>query len=99
MTNTAGTTYYYPPECCQDQPYNTYAADVPLSLIFYLQIWALGVTLFAMVVGRFPLFNPDPVDFLDDLENKDILIPTDLSSSLQYPLQSNSKIPSLTQTY
>ena len=28
MSNTAGTTYYYPPECCLDQPYNTYAADV-----------------------------------------------------------------------
>ena len=28
MSNTAGTTYFYPPECCEDQPYNTYAADV-----------------------------------------------------------------------
>ena len=28
MSNTAGTTYFYPPECCADQPYNTYAADV-----------------------------------------------------------------------
>ena len=30
MSNTAGTTYFYPPECCEDQPYNTYAADVSL---------------------------------------------------------------------
>ncbi|OAO12683.1 protein kinase [Blastocystis sp. ATCC 50177/Nand II] len=75
MTNTAGTTYFYPPECCLDQPYNTYAADV----------WALGVTLFAMVAGRLPLFNPDPIDFMDDLLEKDIEIPTDLSPALQYP--------------
>ncbi|KAK8824671.1 hypothetical protein WA577_007067, partial [Blastocystis sp. JDR] len=73
MTNTAGTTYFYPPECCLDQPYNTYAADV----------WALGVTLFAMVAGRLPLFNPDPIDFMDDLLEKDIEIPTDLSPALQ----------------
>ena len=31
MTNTAGTTYFYPPECCNDEPYNTYAADVVAS--------------------------------------------------------------------
>lgn len=38
-----------------------------------------------MVVGRFPLFNPDPFDFLDDLERKEIEIPTNLSLPLQYP--------------
>ncbi len=48
-------------------------------------MWALGVTLFAMVVGRFPLFNPDPIDFMDDLVEKEIEIPTDLSPALQYP--------------
>ena len=42
-------------------------------------MWALGVTLFAMVVGRFPLFNPDPIDFMDDVGEKEIEIPTDLS--------------------
>ena len=46
-------------------------------------MWALGVTLFAMVVGRFPLFNPDPIDFMDDLVEKEIEIPTDLSPALQ----------------
>ncbi|KAK8794026.1 hypothetical protein WA171_003153 [Blastocystis sp. BT1] len=73
MTNTAGTTYFYPPECCNDEPYNTFAAD----------IWALGVTLFAMVVGRLPLFNPDYIAFMDDLTEKEIVIPTNLSPELQ----------------
>ena len=45
----------------------------------------MGATLFIMVVGRFPLFNPDPFDFLDDLERKEIEIPTNLSLPLQYP--------------
>ncbi|KAK8815858.1 hypothetical protein WA538_004981, partial [Blastocystis sp. DL] len=73
MRNTAGTVYFYPPECCSDEPYNTYAAD----------IWALGVTLFAMVVGRLPLFNPDCIAFMDDLMDKEIEIPTNLSADLQ----------------
>lgn len=38
-----------------------------------------------MVAGRLPLFNPDPIDFMDDLLEKDIEIPTDLSPALQYP--------------
>ena len=38
-----------------------------------------------MVVGRLPLYNPDPIDFMDDLVEKEIEIPTDLSPALQYP--------------
>lgn len=40
MTNTAGTTYFYPPECCLDQPYNTYAADVLASLASHVGLGA-----------------------------------------------------------
>ena len=39
-----------------------------------------------MVVGRLPLYNPDPIDFMDDLVEKEVEIPADLSSALQYPL-------------
>ena len=39
-----------------------------------------------MVVGRLPLYNPDPIDFMDDLVEKEVEIPADLSPALQYPL-------------
>ena len=39
-----------------------------------------------MVVGRLPLFNPDYIAFMDDLTEKEIVIPTNLSPELQYPL-------------
>ena len=38
-----------------------------------------------MVVGRLPLYNPDPIDFMDDLVEKEVEIPADLSPALQYP--------------
>ena len=48
MTNTAGTTYFYPPECCQEQPYNAYAADVLIllsSLLYSFGLWELHYSL------------------------------------------------------
>ena len=38
-----------------------------------------------MVVGRLPLYNPDWIAFMDDLVEKEIVIPTNLSPDLQYP--------------
>ena len=53
----------------------------------------MGVTLFAMVVGRLPLFNPDYIAFMDDLVEKEIVIPTNLSPDLQYPFVCCDTIP------
>ena len=86
LRNTAGTIYFYAPECTTDEPYNTYAVDVNLSLHSHMQIWAVGVTLYIMVVGKLPLFNPDLVSFFDDLEKKEIEYPASISPELTYPL-------------
>lgn len=46
----------------------------------------MGVTLYIMVVGRLPLYNPDIVAFFDDLVEKEIEYPASLSAPLVYPL-------------
>ena len=84
---TAGTIYFYAPECTTDEPYNTYAVDVGVSFASHAQIWAVGVTLYIMVVGKLPLFNPDLVSFFDDLVAKEIEYPASLSPELTYPLR------------
>ena len=87
LRNTAGTIYFYAPECTTDEPYNTYAVDVGVSFASHAQIWAVGVTLYIMVVGKLPLFNPDLVSFFDDLVAKEIEYPASLSPELIYPLR------------
>ena len=80
LDNTAGSMYFYPPESTTERAYNTYAAD----------IWAVGVTLYIMVVGRLPIYNPDIVAFFDDLMEKEIEYPSTLSPLLVYPCITDS---------
>lgn len=46
----------------------------------------MGVTLYVMVVGQLPIYNPDLMGFFDDLESKEIEYPNFLSPSLIYPI-------------
>ena len=45
----------------------------------------MGVTLYIMVVGRLPIYNPDLMMFFDDLMEKEIEYPASLSAPLVYP--------------
>ena len=47
----------------------------------------MGVTLYIMVVGKLPIYNPDIVMFFDDLMEKEIEYPASLSAPLVYPCQ------------
>ena len=43
------------------------------------------MTLYIMVVGKLPIYNPDIVMFFDDLMEKEIEYPASLSAPLVYP--------------
>lgn len=45
----------------------------------------MGVTLYIMVVGKLPIYNPDLIFFFDDLMDKEIPFPATLSPELVYP--------------
>lgn len=45
------------------------------------------MTLYIMVVGKLPIYNPDIVMFFDDLMEKEIEYPASLSAPLVYPCQ------------
>jgi [calcium/calmodulin-dependent protein kinase] kinase len=44
LTNTAGTFQFLAPECCTGEPFDPFLAD----------IWAIGITLYAMFYGKLP---------------------------------------------
>lgn len=63
ITSTAGTTEYAAPEILRGRPYKGYPAD----------IYALGVCLFALVVGRLPARRENCYDIIEDTDLADLL--------------------------
>ncbi|OQS00425.1 kinase [Thraustotheca clavata] len=65
LTNSAGTYAYMPPESLSSEPYSAFVAD----------IWALGVTLYAMLFGTLPYFSTDVTELFDMIQNNPIVLP------------------------
>ncbi|RHY63507.1 hypothetical protein DYB30_008092 [Aphanomyces astaci] len=72
VTNSAGTYAYMPPESLA--PYSAFVAD----------IWALGVTLYALLFGKLPYFAPDVTDLFDMIQSPQ---PVDVPESASVDLR------------
>ncbi|KDO35778.1 CAMKK protein kinase [Saprolegnia parasitica CBS 223.65] len=85
LTNSAGTYAYMAPESMASEPYSAFVAD----------IWALGITLYAMLFGTLPYFSTEVTELFDMIQNNPIALPTavqahpELSSLLLGLLEKN----------
>ena len=57
LRSTEGTYAFFSPEVCAGDWFDAYAVD----------IWALGVTMFVAVFGRFPFCATDSAEFFDKI--------------------------------
>lgn len=67
VSSTAGTYAFMAPETLKGGAYDAYAADV----------WALGITLHALALGRIPFYNPDVVALFEQIETNPIVLESD----------------------
>lgn len=72
VSSTAGTYAFMAPETLKGGEFSAYAADV----------WALGITLYAMALGRIPYYHPDVVELFDRIENDPIGLDNNNSSEI-----------------
>ncbi|RHY27582.1 hypothetical protein DYB32_006682 [Aphanomyces invadans] len=70
VTNSAGTYAYMPPESLA--PYSAFVAD----------IWALGVTLYALLFGKLPYFSSDVTELFDMIQTVPVVVPEAASPEL-----------------
>lgn len=66
VSSTAGTYAFMAPETLKGGAYDAYAADV----------WALGITLHALALGRIPFYDPDVVALFEQIESNPIILET-----------------------
>ncbi|XP_011025193.1 PREDICTED: serine/threonine-protein kinase GRIK1-like isoform X3 [Populus euphratica] len=72
-----GTPAFIAPECCSDTVYHGKAAD----------IWAVGVTLYSMVLGFCPFLADSVPETCDKIVNSPLPLPEELDSELKDLLQ------------
>ncbi|KAL5728868.1 calcium/calmodulin-dependent protein kinase [Ranunculus cassubicifolius] len=77
LRRSPGTPVFTAPECCLGLTYHGKAADT----------WALGVTLYCMVLGQYPFLGETLQDTYDKIVHNPLLIPDEMDSQLKDLLQ------------
>ncbi|KAK8513388.1 hypothetical protein V6N12_052579 [Hibiscus sabdariffa] len=77
LRRSPGTPVFTAPECCLGLTYHGKAADT----------WALGVTLYCMVLGRYPFLGETLQDTYDKIVNNPLILPNDMNPELRNLLE------------
>nr|KJB21766.1 hypothetical protein B456_004G013200 [Gossypium raimondii] len=77
LRRTPGTPVFTAPECCLGSVYHGKAADT----------WAVGVTLYCMVLGKYPFLGETLQDTYEKIVNNPLILPNDMNSELRSLLE------------
>ncbi|XP_073137652.1 serine/threonine-protein kinase GRIK2 [Henckelia pumila] len=77
LRRSPGTPVFTAPECCLGTTYRGKAADT----------WAVGVTLYCMVMGNYPFLGETLQDTYDKIVNNPLLLPDDMNPLLKNLLE------------
>ncbi|XP_060169582.1 serine/threonine-protein kinase GRIK1 isoform X2 [Lycium barbarum] len=73
LRRSPGTPVFTAPECCLGERYHGKAADT----------WAVGVTLYCMILGKYPFLGETLQDTYDKIVNNSITLPDDMNPLLK----------------
>ncbi|GKU93576.1 hypothetical protein SLEP1_g7162 [Rubroshorea leprosula] len=77
LRRSPGTPVFTAPECCSGSTYHGKAADT----------WAVGVTLYCMIFGKYPFLGETIPDTYDKIVNKPLILPDDMNPELRNLLE------------
>ncbi|XWS52675.1 hypothetical protein CRYUN_Cryun11dG0091300 [Craigia yunnanensis] len=77
LRRSPGTPVFTAPECCLGLTYRGKAADT----------WAVGVTLYCMVLGKYPFLGETLQDTYDKIVNNPLILPNDMNPELRNLLE------------
>ncbi len=75
LAKTVGTPAFYAPELCDPQYFEVGGDSERPAITGQIDVWALGVTLYAMVFGRLPFFDSNQFIMYEKIARDEVFIP------------------------
>ena len=75
LAKTVGTPAFYAPELCDPQYFEVGGDSERPAITGQIDVWALGVTLYAMVFGRLPFFHSNQFVMYEKIARDEVFIP------------------------
>ena len=75
LAKTVGTPAFYAPELCDPQYFEVGGDSERPAITGQIDVWALGVTLYAMVFGRLPFFHSNQFIMYEKIARDEVFIP------------------------
>lgn len=75
LAKTVGTPAFYAPELCDPQYFEVGGDSDRPAITGQIDVWALGVTLYAMIFGRLPFFDRNQFLMYEKIARDEVFIP------------------------
>lgn len=75
LAKTVGTPAFYAPELCDPQYFEVGGGSERPAITGQIDVWALGVTLYAMIFGRLPFFDANQFRMYEKIARDEVFIP------------------------